>query len=149
MKTLRFEQFLPVTLEEAWTFFASPVNLDLITPPDLKFNILDTLPEKMHKDMIIRYRIRPMMNIPMKWITQITEYEEHVSFTDIQIKGPYKLWRHQHLFKSTEGGVLMTDILQYEIGFGPLGKLAGQLWVDRKVRQIFEFRRRKLQAIFK
>ena len=149
MKTLRFEQFLPIPLEEAWTFFASPANLDLITPPGLKFKILDPLPDKMHKGMIIHYRIKPMMNIPMKWITEITEYEEYVSFTDVQIKGPYQLWNHQHHFKSVDGSVLMTDILDYDIGFGIIGRFAGTLWVDSKVSAIFEFRRSKLQAIFK
>jgi ligand-binding SRPBCC domain-containing protein len=148
MKTLRFEQFLPLTIEEAWKFFSNPANLDLITPTDLKFQILDALPEKIHKGLIIRYRIKPMLNIPMNWVTEITAMEEFSSFTDEQIRGPYKVWRHQHQFRTVEGGVVMTDILDYEIGLGPLGWLAGKLWVDKQVRHIFDFRKNKLIEIF-
>ena len=148
MKTLRFTQTLPISLQEAWSFFASPVNLNLITPPQLQFKIQSEVPERMHKDLIIRYRIQPMMKIPMQWVTRISDIEDHVFFIDEQIKGPYKVWRHEHRFEEAEGGVLMTDTLTYDIGMGPIGWLAGKLWVDRQVEQIFAYRRGKLEQLF-
>jgi|WetSurMetagenome_2_1015567.scaffolds.fasta_scaffold32282_2 ligand-binding SRPBCC domain-containing protein len=148
MKQLEFEQFLPISIEEAWHFFSSPANLNLITPPELKFHILDQLPEEVYKGLIIRYRIQPMLSIPMKWVTEITAVEKNNFFIDEQIQGPYKVWHHEHHFKEVEGGVMMMDKLKYDIGWGFLGSMAGRLWVDKQVQNIFVFRQLKLKELF-
>lgn len=148
MKHLTFEQFLPISLEEAWTFFSSPKNLNLITPSELEFRILDDLPDQMYQGMMIRYKIKPMLNIPLDWVTGITMIKDHQFFIDEQRIGPYKVWHHEHHFKAVDGGVLMTDKLYYDIGMGPLGYLAGKLWVDRQVQGIFKFREVKLKELF-
>jgi ligand-binding SRPBCC domain-containing protein len=148
MKHLTFEQFLPITLDQAWTFFSSPKNLNLITPPEMDFRILDELPEQMYQGMLIRYKIKPMLNIPLDWVTEITVIKDHQFFIDEQRKGPYRIWHHEHHFKVVEGGVLMTDKLYYDIGMGFIGTLAGKLWVDKQVKSIFEFRSNKLIDLF-
>ncbi len=148
MKELHFEQFLPITLETAWIFFSNPGNLNLITPDKMNFKTLTKLPDKMHEGLIIKYKIQPMMRIPMNWETRIVSVKEMESFSDMQVKGPYKVWIHQHSFKSVEGGVMMTDRLTYDIGFGPLGWFAGKLWVDRQVNEIFRYRENKLKELF-
>ena len=51
MKYLEFEQFLPIPIEQAWHFFSSPDNLNRITPPHLKFRVLDKLPDEMYKGL--------------------------------------------------------------------------------------------------
>ena len=149
MKHLTFEQFLPISLDQAWTFFSSPKNLNLITPPDLEFRILDELPDKMYQGMLIRYKIKPMLNIPLDWVTEITVIKDHQFFIDEQRKGPYRIWHHEHHFKAVEGGVLMTDKLYYDIGMGPIGIVAGKLWVDRQVQKIFNYRKTKLDELFR
>ena len=148
MKELIFEQFLPISLREAWAFFASPLNLNLITPEKLKFRMISQLPEKMEKGLIIRYTIRPMINLPVNWVTKISAFEEEIMFADTQIKGPYKTWIHEHHFTAVENGVMMKDILKYDVGYGLLGKLASILWVDKQVREIFTYRKQKLEHLF-
>jgi len=148
MKQLEFEQFLPIPIEEAWHFFSSPANLNLITPPNLKFHILDQLPDEVYKGLIIRYRIQPFLNISLKWVTEITAVEKNIFFIDEQVKGPYKVWHHEHHFKIVQGGVLMTDKLTYDIGWSFLGWIAGKLWVDKQVQNIFIYRKLKLKEIF-
>ncbi|MEP6645960.1 MAG: SRPBCC family protein [Saprospiraceae bacterium] len=148
MKELVFEQFMPITLKEAWTFFSTPANLNLITPEKMHFRILSDVPEKMYAGLHIRYKIKPMLNIPMTWITEISEIKEYEYFDDRQIKGPYKVWRHQHYFKEVENGVLMTDKLNYDIGWGIIGNILGKIWVDRQVREIFEYRRKQIEKLF-
>lgn len=148
MKQLVFEQFLPVTLEEAWKFFSSPANLNLITPDKLHFKMISEVPAKVHRDLIIKYTIRPMINIPLRWTTRISKVEEGVVFVDEQIEGPYKKWIHEHHFEERDGGVLMTDKLSYDIGWSFLGRLAGWLWVDGQVKEIFRYRMKKLEDIF-
>ncbi len=141
MKKLVQEQFLPISIEKAWDFFATPKNLNEVTPKDMVFKILGDIPDKMYQGMFIRYKISPMLNIQLDWCTEITHIQEGQFFVDEQRKGPYNIWHHEHHFKSVDGGVLMTDILHYDVGMGVLGWIAGKLFVDNKVKQIFEYRK--------
>lgn len=148
MTTLKFEQELPISLEEAWGFFSSPANLNLITPPKMDFKILSEVPENMYAGMFIRYTVKPMMNIPMHWVTEITHVDHLHFFVDEQRIGPYKIWHHEHHFQKTEKGVLMTDLLNYEAPYGPLGNLLNRIWIRKQVQQIFDYRFQKLQELF-
>ena len=147
MKYLEFEHLLPMTLDEAWSFFSSPGNLNLITPDDLDFKILDTLPDQMYQGLMIRYKIKPMLNIPLDWVTEITMIKDKEYFIDEQRKGPYRIWHHEHHFKEVQGGVLMTDKLYYDIGMSFIGTIAGALWVDKQVQKIFTYRKTKLNEL--
>jgi ligand-binding SRPBCC domain-containing protein len=149
MKRIVAEQFLPISLEKAWDFFSSPKNLNEITPPEMTFKILNELPEKMYEGMIISYKISPMFNIPLDWVTEITHIKENQFFVDEQRIGPYAIWHHEHHFKAVEGGVQMTDILHYHVGLGPLGWIASKLFVDAKVQGIFDYRFKKLEGMYK
>lgn len=140
MIKLKQEQFLPITLDEAWSFFASPRNLNEITPDDMVFEIISELPDTMYEGLIINYRLKPAFNIPINWCTEITHIKDKEYFVDEQRIGPYKMWHHEHHFKYTEGGVLMTDILHYDIGKSVFGWIAGKLFVHKKVKAIFDYR---------
>lgn len=148
MKTLKTETFLPLSIREAWDFFSSPKNLNAITPEDMVFEITSIVPEKMYNGLFITYKIAPVLNIPLDWVTEITHIEEPYFFVDEQRKGPYRIWHHEHHFKETEGGVIMTDILYYDIGKSFLGWIAGKLFVDKKVEGIFRYREEKLKKLF-
>lgn len=148
MHKLKQEQFLPITLDEAWDFFATPKNLNEVTPADMVFEITSELPDRMYEGLIITYRIKPMMNIAINWVTEITFVKEKEYFVDDQRKGPYNIWHHEHHFKAVEGGVLMTDLLYYDIGKSIFGWIAGKLFVHKKVRAIFEYRHKSLETYF-
>src|SRR5664279_5225703 len=122
MKKLEFEQFLPITLNEAWDFFSSPSSLNLITPDKMHFKTLSEVPAQLYHGLTIRYSIKPMMRIPMTWVTEIVALKQKEYFIDEQLKGPYKLWHHEHHFREVESGVMMTDRLTYDIGLGFIGR---------------------------
>lgn len=142
------EQFLPMSLEAAWDFFATPRNLNEITPPDMSFEITSTIPERMYPGLLITYKIKPMLNIPLDWVTEISHIREHEFFVDEQRKGPYKIWHHEHHFREVVGGVLMTDRLYYEVGKSIFGWIAAKVFVDQKVKQIFKYRYQLLEKRF-
>ena len=148
MHKLKQEQFLPITLKEAWEFFATPKNLNEVTPKDMVFEITCDLPEKMYEGLIITYRLKPMLNIPINWCTEITHVNEYSFFVDEQRKGPYNIWHHEHHFQEVEGGVLMTDLLHYDIGKSIFGWIAGKMFVHKKVKEIFAFRYKMLEKTF-
>lgn len=148
MKRLEFVQDLPITLDEAWKFFSSPKNLNEITPDDMVFRITSNPPEEMYPGLFITYKISPFLGIQMDWCTEITHVVDRRYFVDEQRKGPYNIWHHEHHFEEIQGGVRMTDILHYDIGKGILGVIAGKLFVDQKVKGIFDFRYKKLQQLY-
>ncbi len=144
-----YRQFLPISLDEAWEFFSSPKNLDRITPEEMRFNILSGGDGPMYPGMVIQYTVTPLLGIPMPWVTEITHVAERQYFVDEQRFGPYSLWHHLHRFEVVDGGVMMTDILHYRIPLGPVGKLLGILFIDKKVNGIFEHRTKVLDGLFK
>jgi ligand-binding SRPBCC domain-containing protein len=146
---LKQEQLLPISIEEAWKFFSDPANLNTITPDDMVFEITSEIPPIMYEGMIITYRIKPVLNIPVKWCTEITHIKEGSLFIDEQRTGPYRFWHHEHHFREVPGGIIMTDLLHYDIGKSFIGWIAGKLFIHRRVRQIFEYRYKILEQLFR
>lgn len=147
--TFKTEQFLPITLEEAWAFFSTPINLKTITPPHLNFKILSDLRDgRMYPGQIINYTVHPIMGIPLSWTTEITHVQDHVYFVDEQRFGPYAFWHHQHWFTAVEGGIMMEDIVSYALPLGILGRIAHRLFVRRELHGIFSYRTKVLGEIF-
>jgi ligand-binding SRPBCC domain-containing protein len=142
-------QKIPVTLEKAWSFFSKPDNLSSITPSELDFKIISVYQgQEMYPGQIIEYKVRPLLGIPVYWMTEITHVEKGKYFVDEQRFGPYQLWHHQHHFKEIEGGVEMTDIVHYKIPLGLLGDIAHALFVKRSLENIFKYRYKAVEEIF-
>jgi ligand-binding SRPBCC domain-containing protein len=142
-------QRIPVDLATAWDFFSSPANLKEITPKNLGFNIISKHHgKKMYAGQIIEYTVRPVMSIPLYWMTEITHVEEQKYFIDEQRFGPYSLWHHQHHFKQVENGVEMTDIVHYKLPFWFLGDVANTLFVKQQLDDIFNFRFKRVEELF-
>ena len=148
MYQLKRKQFVKTDLKTCWDFFSSPQNLKRITPPYMGFNIKFDLPEKMYEGLMIEYSVKPLLGIPMTWITEIKTVKDHLFFVDEQRKGPYKIWHHEHHFKEVEGGIEMTDIVSYELPLGILGKFAHVLFVKKQLEGIFNFRIKMVDEIF-
>ncbi len=144
------KQTLPITLEQAWEFFSTPENLSKITPQQMGFKILYISGNnKAYAGQIIRYHIRIMPGIRVHWVTEITQVKESYYFIDEQRFGPYALWHHQHHFKEVQGGVEMTDEVNYALPLGLLGRLAHFIFVGHEVNRIFEHRYKVLEKFFK
>ncbi|MCW1886840.1 SRPBCC family protein [Luteolibacter flavescens] len=148
LHSLYQEQTLPLSLDEAWSFFSSPRNLEAMTPPDLGFRIIHCPSDTMHEGQIIEYRVKALPLLWMTWVTEIKAVEDRRSFIDEQRFGPYRFWHHRHTFEAVEGGVKMTDLVHYALPFGPLGEIAHGLFVRRKLEGIFRFRREELDRRF-
>jgi len=147
--TLTKKQFLPITLEQAWDFFSSPVNLKKITPEYMGFKITSDLGDgKMYPGQIISYIVTPVLGIPMSWTTEITHVVDKKYFVDEQRFGPYSLWHHQHWFKEVEGGIEMTDIVNYGLPLGFLGRIANSIFVQNKLKEIFDYREKVVGQYF-
>jgi len=134
------EQEIATGLETAWDFIRSPSNLDRITPPEMKFEIVSEVPDEMFNGLVIEYRIRIPFVGKQTWLTEIKHVRERRSFVDEQRVGPYKLWMHYHEIAETANGVRFTDRVTYQMPFGPLGRLVHALHVKSQLKRIFDYR---------
>lgn len=141
-------QRLPISLEEAWDFFSNPKNLKVITPDYMGFHIRSGADRKVYAGQMISYTLKPVLGIPMEWVTEITHVDPGKLFVDNQVIGPYKIWHHKHFFKEIPGGVEMEDIVDYKLPLGFLGSIAHSLFVKRQLQGIFDYRRTKLLELF-
>ena len=142
-------QFIPVTLDEAWDFFSHPKNLDVMTPAYLNLKFTNELyGNEMYPGQVMTYNVRPILGIPMFWMTEITHVVPKKFFVDEQRFGPYALWHHQHHFKEVDGGVEMTDLIHYKAPLRFLGDIANSLFIGKQLEGIFAFRKKKVEELF-
>jgi ligand-binding SRPBCC domain-containing protein len=147
--SLKTVQTMPITMQQAWEFFSSPDNLQHITPASMGFAVKSKHHgKKMYAGQIIEYTVRPVLGIPLYWMTEITHVVDGKYFIDEQRFGPYNLWHHQHHFKEVSDGVEMTDIVHYKIPFWFLGDIANALFVARQLKEIFDFRYKAIEEKF-
>ena len=139
----RTKMELPLARERVFPFFADAANLKVITPPELRFEIVTPPPISMAQGTLIGYRLR-LMGVPFEWLTRIAVWDPPREFVDEQLEGPYRSWVHKHLFVETSGGSRIYDAVTYELPFFPLGELAAPL-VQLQIRRIFAYRARAVQ----
>jgi ligand-binding SRPBCC domain-containing protein len=146
MKEFYFQagQWLPRPVEEVFAFFSEARNLESLTPPWLRFEVLTPAPIAMRPGTLIDYRIR-VHGLPIRWRTEIVEWNPPQRFVDVQLRGPYTLWHHTHAFKSRDGGTQCRDQVRYRPRGGAL---MNWLFVRSDVQQIFAFRRQQLARLF-
>lgn len=147
--SLKTVQQLPISLDEAWDFFSSPANLQKITPEKMGFQIVSKHHgSKLYAGQIIEYTVKPVLGIPLYWMTEITQVLDKKYFIDEQRFGPYELWHHQHHFEENAQGVLMTDIVHYKLPFWFLGDIANSLFVKAQLNGIFDYRVKKVEELW-
>ena len=142
------EQWLPAPIERVWPFFATPANLDALTPPEMRFRITSAPEPEMTAGQIISYRIRLAPGVTAGWVTEITHFDEGRMFVDEQRAGPYRFWHHRHRFEPLDGGVVVADDVHYALPFGPIGEAVHALDVRRRLARIFAYRSAELERRF-
>jgi ligand-binding SRPBCC domain-containing protein len=140
---LRAEIELPLPLAEVFAFFADAGNLQALTPPWLHFRILTRLPIELRPGALIDYQIR-LYGLPLRWRSEITAWEPPHRFVDEQLRGPYRLWHHEHTFRAEGGGTRVTDHVRYAV---PGGALVDRLLVRRQLEGIFRYRHERIAAL--
>jgi ligand-binding SRPBCC domain-containing protein len=144
---LTHTQHVPRPLDEVFEFFSNAENLEKLTPEFLGFRILTPVPIRMEAGTRIAYRLR-LWGITVRWLTRIEDWDPPRSFLDVQVRGPYRQSRHRHHFQpAPDGGTIMTDRVELQMPYGPLGVLAYYLLVRRALTDIFEYRATVLERL--
>jgi len=138
--------WLPKEPEEVFAFFADAVNLEKMTPPELRFAITTPPPGGLGAGSLIDYRLR-LFGFPFRWRTLISLWDPPSCFVDEQLQGPYRRWVHRHEFIAHDGGTLMRDRVTYELPGGVFGLPARPL-VRRQLCHIFDYREAVIRELF-
>jgi ligand-binding SRPBCC domain-containing protein len=164
---IEFSQWVPLSIERVFAFFSDPENLPRIMPAASGTVLLSmervaapvpsgTVNSKaagIGSTLVTSFRVVPFLPLRREWIARITEFEWNHHFADVQQKGPFKSWHHRHEFaaslKDGQMGTTIRDVIDYEIGFGVLGRLAGALFVRRQLERTFQERQRKLPDLLR
>jgi ligand-binding SRPBCC domain-containing protein len=133
-------QLVPLPAADAFASFADAYNLEALTPPWLRFRILTPRPIPMRKGTTIDY-VLTTHRLPVRWRTEIVEWEPGRRFVDIQQKGPFRLWEHTHAFEDRHDGTLIRDTVRYRMPYGALGAIAQRVLVARDLERVFDYRR--------
>ena len=141
-------QTIPVSIEEAWRFFSDPANLARITPPSMDFRITSGPLAQAYAGQIISYTVRPLLGISVDWVTEITHVSKPDFFVDEQRFGPYRFWHHQHFFREVDGGVEVRDLIHYLLAHDQMAPVVNRLIIAPRLRKIFDYRTKALQAFF-
>ena len=142
--TLTNELWLPHQPQDVFPFFADAFNLERLTPPSLGFQVLTPPPIEMRVGTLIDYRVR-LRGVPMRWQSEITAWEPPHRFADEQLRGPYRLWIHEHVFTSQDGGTIAKDTVRYAV-LG--GAIVQRLFVASELKRIFQYRNAALKDHF-
>jgi ligand-binding SRPBCC domain-containing protein len=144
---LEARSMLPLPLDQVFPFFAAATNLEALTPPWLRFSIVTPAPIDIRRGSLIDYRLR-LHGVPLRWRTEIVEWEPPHLFVDRQVRGPYHTWLHEHRFLEVAGGVVVADRVRYRIRGGRLvHRAANATTAARDLRAIFAYRQERLQAL--
>ena len=149
MHLLERQIILDTDQDKVWEFLSTPINLNELTPPDLHFQVLSEVPDKMYNGLLILYEIKIPMFGKHRWLTEIKHIQDGAFFIDEQRLGPYRLWYHQHRVEHLEGHkTRMIDRVFYQLPFGVIGRLVDKLLVRNMLEKIFDYRAQRLAELF-
>ena len=131
---------IPLPRGKTFAFFGDAFNLELITPPFLRFRVLTRPPVEMREGTVLDYHLS-LFGVPFRWRTLIERWRPASLFVDTQVLGPYALWQHTHTFTDlAPDQTLMRDRILYRIPYGVIGMMAHRLVVKRWLKEIFDYR---------
>ena len=147
--TLYAKQTVAKEIDLVWDFFRKPRNLNKLTPADVEFKIISGKSDDFYEGKIISYKIKLLQIFNLNWVTEISQVNEESYFIDNQIFGPYKMWHHEHHFKSNDNGTTeIIDKVKYKVPYFILGRFIHKIFIRSKLLEIFIFRQKQINNLF-
>lgn len=146
LSEFRCSAMLSVPVEEAFAFHLDPANLTRISPPWIRVDRL-TLPGEIVAGSRLEIHVRAFGILPQAWEVEIAELVFPQRLVDVASRGPYRHWRHTHSFRAVPGGSEMTDIVEYELPLGTVGRILDPVVHRPFLAAMFRYRHRRTRAL--
>lgn len=110
----RFEHrsIIPTTMARILAFHEQPSALAKLTPPPIFAQLRrDSRTSLTNGELEFTLWF---LFFPVRWTARHEPGPTPTSFADVQVKGPLKSWRHEHIFIEVPGGVELRDQITFE-----------------------------------
>ena len=125
-------------IERVFHFHDDTRNLLKITPPNIHVTIESMGSPGRGYEVILK--VRQFLLFVMRWHVRITEYQPPILMVDEQISGPFRSWKQTRNLREVDGGTELTDVVEYEVPFGILGRLANTIAIRSQIENMFSYR---------
>lgn len=133
------ESFIPAPADAVFAFHERPDALALLIPPfEMTQVVRPPSGLEVGTEVILRTRLFP--GIWQTIVARHTDFRRGEFFEDIMVRGPFRRWRHRHVFEARAGSCLLRDEIEYEPPLGWLGRMADPLLIRPRLRRMFEHR---------
>ena len=143
MPTFETSECYAATPARAFDLFRRTAERVRLAPPELRLQ-LEEGPAELQLGSRLTVRGR-RWGVTQRMTSEITAFEEGALIVEEQRQGPFRLWRHTQRFEATpDGGVRITDVIEYEPPGGVLGRLATAEAIRGDLERAFAYRRERL-----
>ena len=133
------QSVIRATPERVFGFHEQPDALTLLLPPWESARVIQAAKiSEVGTQAIVETRV--FGPITMRWVAEHTLYDPPHLFEDVQIKGPFRSWRHRHMVEPHANGALLRDQIDYQPPLGFLGRAVAPFLVERRLRKLFNYR---------
>lgn len=140
-EVMRFikESVIRASPERVFAFHELPDAFEGLAPPWEDVRVIQKADiSEVGSRAIIEMKIFGLITTP--WVAEHTAYDPPRTFEDVQISGPFKSWRHQHIVEPHPDGAVLRDEIEYEPPFWIFGAIAAPLAIVPKLEKMFNYR---------
>ena len=119
---------------QVFAFYDNPENLRLIMPGTAGVE-LERLPRDLRPGAIFGYRLRGWP-LELHWEALVSEYEPPARFVNVQSKGRFREWNHEHHFEPVGSSTRVRELLTYQMPHGLVSSVAHKLYVREKLEEL-------------
>lgn len=138
--TRAYRTHIPTSPDRLMAWHASPGAFDRLTPPWMKVQVVESTGTVQPGD-------RKLLRVPLagplgfSWDLTHAASEANPGFVDIQQRGPFKSWRHDHRFlPDGSGGAILEDRVTWELPLAPAGPAVAGGKVQGELDRLFAMR---------
>lgn len=135
------ESFIRAPAERVFAFHELPDALQRLTPEWMHVRIIQPAANlSVGQIAIVEMRVARIASLRLE--SEHTAYDPPRSFEDTLRRGPFRRWVHRHIVTPAEGGAILRDEIDYALPFVLGGAIAARLFVQRRLRAMFDYRHR-------
>ena len=142
MTDFHYSSMLPATSDVAFAWHEKPGAFQRLSPPWKSINVLEQRGTIHDGDeLLLRIKVGP---VKINWLARHQNFQAGKQFEDVQVRGPFASWIHNHRFESTNGNSCrLHDQIEYRFPVGKIGAFLAGKRFSHQMKALFEYRHRQ------